>query len=180
MQYTHVEHGFAPIYNSESKILILGSMPSVQSRKNGFYYGNLQNRFWRVLAALLSCPVPDTVEEKTSMLLEHRIALWDVISSCDIAGSSDASIKNVIPADLQSVLNESDYLGNLCQRQNSRENIPQIPAACDGQGYSASSVNQRRQRVMEPTAPYITLERAYQYGLSMLSAFLTASSRSIS
>lgn len=108
MQYTHVEHGFAPIYNSESKILILGSMPSVQSRKNGFYYGNRQNRFWRVLAALLSCPVPDTVEEKTAMLLEHRIALWDVISSCDIAGSSDASIKNVIPADLQSVLNESD------------------------------------------------------------------------
>lgn len=96
--YQHISHGFDPVFNERSTILVLGSFPSVLSRKNDFYYGNPQNRFWRVLAALAKAPVPETTSEKKEMLLSCGIALWDVIQECDIKGSSDASIKNVIPA----------------------------------------------------------------------------------
>ena len=99
-EYEHIRHTFAPVYDERSKILILGSLPSVKSREQGFYYGHPQNRFWRVMAAVFSCQVPGTIEEKKKMLLEHRVALWDVIESCDIIGSSDSSIKNVVPADI--------------------------------------------------------------------------------
>lgn len=98
--YTHIEHGFEPVFDARSRTLVLGSFPSVLSRANEFYYGNPQNRFWRVMAACLSEPVPTTIAEKRTMLLTHGIALWDVIESCDIKGSSDASIKNVVPADI--------------------------------------------------------------------------------
>lgn len=98
--YTHIEHGFEPVFDVRSRTLVLGSFPSVLSRANEFYYGNPQNRFWRVMAACLSEPVPTTIAEKRTMLLAHGIALWDVIESCDIKGSSDASIKNVVPADI--------------------------------------------------------------------------------
>lgn len=98
--YTHIEHGFEPVFDAHSHTLVLGSFPSVLSRANDFYYGNPQNRFWRVMAACLSEPVPTTIPEKRTMLLAHGIALWDVIESCDIKGSSDASIKNVVPADI--------------------------------------------------------------------------------
>ncbi|MDD3337316.1 MAG: DNA-deoxyinosine glycosylase [Lachnospiraceae bacterium] len=97
-------HEFQPIYNAKSKILILGTFPSVKSREQHFYYGHPQNRFWKVLAAICECAVPQTIEEKKQMLLEHGIAIWDVIASCDIVGSSDSSIKNVIPADLSVIL----------------------------------------------------------------------------
>ena len=97
MEYTHVKHTFSPVYNEESRILILGSFPSVKSREQQFYYGHPQNRFWKVLATLLKESVPHTIEEKKAMLLARRIALWDVIQSCDIKGSSDSSIKNVQP-----------------------------------------------------------------------------------
>ena len=103
-EYRHVCHTFQPVYDERSKILILGSLPSVKSREQGFYYGHPQNRFWRVLAEVLSCRKPETIEEKKKMLLEHHIALWDVIESCDIIGSSDSSIKNVVPADIESIL----------------------------------------------------------------------------
>lgn len=98
--YTHIEHGFEPVFDARSRTLVLGSFPSVLSRANEFYYGNPQNRFWRVMATCLSEPVPTTIAEKRTMLLAHGIALWDVIESCDIKGSSDASIKNVVPADI--------------------------------------------------------------------------------
>lgn len=98
--YTHIEHGFEPVFDARSRTLVLGSFPSVLSRANEFYYGNPQNRFWRVMAVCLSEPVPATIAEKRTMLLAHGIALWDVIESCDIKGSSDASIKNVVPADI--------------------------------------------------------------------------------
>ena len=106
-QYEHICHTFQPVYDGASRILILGSLPSVKSRETGFYYGHPQNRFWRVLAEVLCCPVPTTIEEKKSMLLAHHIAVWDVIESCDIVGSNDSSIKNVVPADIGMVLGET-------------------------------------------------------------------------
>lgn len=106
-EYEHIRHTFEPVCNEKSKILILGSLPSVKSREQGFYYGHPQNRFWRVLAAVLSCPVPITISEKKEMLLKHRIAVWDVIESCDIMGSSDSSIKNVVPADIGALLHRT-------------------------------------------------------------------------
>ena len=106
-EYQHICHTFSPVYDEHSKILILGSLPSVKSREAGFYYGHPQNRFWKVLAAVLSCPVSVSIQEKKEMLLEHRIALWDVIESCDIVGSSDSSIKNVVPADVGMLLEKA-------------------------------------------------------------------------
>lgn len=103
-EYQTIVHPFPPVFDSESSILILGTLPSVQSRENEFYYGHPRNRFWFVLSRLFSAPVPQTVEEKTALLLQHRIALWDVIYCCDIIGSSDSSIRNVVPTDLQPLL----------------------------------------------------------------------------
>lgn len=102
--YQHIKHTFEPVCDEHSEILILGSLPSVKSREQGFYYGHPRNRFWKVLAALFGCAEPVSVEEKKNMLLAHRVAIWDVIDSCDICGSSDSSIRNVIPADISRVL----------------------------------------------------------------------------
>lgn len=99
-----IVHPIQPVYNKYSRILILGSFPSVKSREEGFFYGHPQNRFWRVLAAVFQEQVPRTIEEKRVFLLQNRIAVWDVIASCDIEGSSDSSIKNVVPNDLEQIL----------------------------------------------------------------------------
>ena len=106
-EYQHVTHTFEPVFNEESKVLILGSFPSVKSRENNFYYGQPQNRFWKVLARLYKEEVPQTIEEKKLFLLEHHIALWDVIESCTIIGSSDTSIKDVVINDFSKVLENS-------------------------------------------------------------------------
>ena len=108
MEYEHIVHSFEPVYDKDSEILILGTLPSVKSRENNFYYGHKQNRFWKVLATLLKEPVPETIEEKKAMLLAHRVALWDVIQSCDIKGSSDSSIKNVQPTDIGMILEKTN------------------------------------------------------------------------
>ncbi|MGN0635442.1 MAG: DNA-deoxyinosine glycosylase [Acutalibacteraceae bacterium] len=108
MEYTHIVHGFPPVFDEHSRILILGSLPSVLSRKNQFYYGHPQNRFWKVLAHLWDAPLPQSIEEKKAFLLSNGIALWDVVAKCDIAGSSDASIRNVIPTDLPRILDTCD------------------------------------------------------------------------
>ena len=108
MEYEHIVHSFEPVYDKDSEILILGTLPSVKSRENNFYYGHKQNRFWKVLATLLKEPIPETIEEKKAMLLVHRIALWDVIQSCDIKGSSDSSIKNVLPTDIGMILEKTN------------------------------------------------------------------------
>ena len=105
--YTHVSHDFEPVFDENSKVLILGTFPSVKSRENQFYYGHPQNRFWKVNAGLTESEVPQTIEEKKKLLLEHGIAIWDVIESCDIIGSSDSSIKNVVPADIERVVANS-------------------------------------------------------------------------
>ena len=102
-----IVHPIPPFYNGDSEILILGSFPSVKSRETGFFYGHPQNRFWKVLAALTREEVPQTIEEKKALLLRNRIALWDVIGSCEIEGSSDASIRNVVPNDLRFVLDHA-------------------------------------------------------------------------
>lgn len=99
-----VEHTFAPVCDRASRILILGTFPSVKSRENAFYYGHPQNRFWKVMAGVTGEAVPDTIEEKTALLLSHGIALWDVIRSCRINGSSDSSIRDVVPNDMDRVL----------------------------------------------------------------------------
>lgn len=100
-------HPFPPLYDENSEILILGSFPSVKSREEMFFYGHPQNRFWRVIAAVTESKVPENISEKRELLLKNRIALWDVISSCEITGSSDSSIKNVIPNDLSEILKNS-------------------------------------------------------------------------
>lgn len=101
-------HEIAPVFDEHSKIMILGSFPSVKSREGKFFYHHPQNRFWKVLAGILECDVPGTVEEKKQMLLKNGIAVWDVIASCEIEGSSDNSIKNVIPNDLTRILTCAD------------------------------------------------------------------------
>ena len=104
----HVEHGFGPVYDKESRILILGSFPSVKSREQAFYYGHPQNRFWKVLAALADTEVPQTIEEKKGWLYLHHVAVYDVIEACDIEGSSDSSIRNVTPADIRTIITQSN------------------------------------------------------------------------
>ena len=99
-----VNHPFPPLYDENSKILILGSFPSVKSREQNFFYGHPQNRFWKVVATVLEKEIPTTIEEKREFLLSSNIALWDVIASCEITGSSDSSIKNVVANDLTEIL----------------------------------------------------------------------------
>ena len=101
-------HPIPPIYRYDSKILILGSFPSVKSREVGFFYGHPRNRFWKILSAVLDAPCPISVEEKKAMLINNCIALWDVIASCKITGSSDSAIKNVLPNDIPKILRVSD------------------------------------------------------------------------
>ncbi len=106
-EYQHVCHEFPPEWDAESRILILGSFPSVKSREEQFYYGHPQNRFWKVLAAVYAQEVPNTIEGKKGFLHRNHIALWDVIESCDIIGSADSSIKNAVPADVASLLQKA-------------------------------------------------------------------------
>lgn len=105
MTSTHVIHEIEPVYNKNSRVLLLGTIPSPKSRETDFFYGHPQNRFWKVLALLFDEPTPETIEEKRDLCLRHHIALWDVVSSCDIEGASDASIKNAKPNDLAQILN---------------------------------------------------------------------------
>ena len=103
-----VIHPIKPVYDKNSKILILGSFPSVKSREEGFFYGHKQNRFWKVISGIFEEGEPATIEEKKALLLRNKIALWDVIKSCDIVGSSDSSITNVVPNDLSIILSTAD------------------------------------------------------------------------
>lgn len=103
-------HNIPPVYDKNSKILILGSFPSVKSREAQFFYGHPQNRFWKVLSAVLGCECPVTTEEKKAMLLSHNIAVWDVIGSCEITGSSDASIRAVVPNDIAGLVAKTSII----------------------------------------------------------------------
>ncbi len=99
-----VSHTFNPVYDENSQVLILGTIPSPKSREHGFYYGHPQNRFWRIISDVLGEPLPNTIDEKKSLLLTHHIALWDVLASCDIAGAKDSSIKNAVANDFGEIL----------------------------------------------------------------------------
>ena len=99
-----VKHPIEPLYDEHSEVLILGSFPSVRSREQGFFYGHPQNRFWRVVAEVCGCAVPESIEQKKDFLLSNKIALWDVLASCEIKGSSDSSIKNAEPNDITEIL----------------------------------------------------------------------------
>lgn len=103
----HVTHEFPALFAPDSKILILGSIPSPKSRETAFYYGHPQNRFWKVMAAILKEPVPVSIEEKQEMMFRHQIALWDVLAECDIAGASDTSIKNPVPNDMNWIIRQT-------------------------------------------------------------------------
>ena len=129
--YQHISHGFDPVFDERSRILVLGSFPSVLSRANAFYYGNPQNRFWRVIAHSLGKPVPpnegeplppdggaasleESIAAKKALLLESGIALWDAIEECDIKESSDASIKNVVPAHIERITETARIEAVIC------------------------------------------------------------------
>lgn len=103
-----IVHPISPIYNEYSEVLILGSFPSVKSREEGFFYGHPQNRFWKVMAGICNAPVPESIDEKTKLILDNHFALWDVIHSCEITGSADSTIKNVQPNDLSEILEKAN------------------------------------------------------------------------
>lgn len=108
MKSERIIHAFDPVFDSESRILILGTMPSPKSRELGFYYSHPRNRFWPVLAKIFGEDVPEKPEKKADFCLRHKIALWDVLRECDIEGASDSSIKNAVPNDLSVILNSTD------------------------------------------------------------------------
>ena len=119
-----ITHPFPPLYDKESRVLILGSFPSVKSREARFFYGHPQNRFWPLMARLLAdehaaYEIPKTIEEKTALMREHHIALWDTIASCDITGSSDSSITNVVANDMRPILETADIRQIYCNGKTS-------------------------------------------------------------
>ena len=109
-----IDHPIPPLYGPDSQQLILGSFPSVKSREARFFYGHPQNRFWKILAALCGEDVPKSIEEKTRLVLDHGFALWDVIASCEIVGSSDSSITNAVANDLRPILEGSRVTQIFC------------------------------------------------------------------
>ena len=101
---THVVHDIPPVYDETSRVLILGSFPSIKSREGHFFYNHPQNRFWKVIAGVFRQPVPENIKQKKLMLLKCHVAVWDVIAQCDIEGSSDSSIKNAVANDIEPIL----------------------------------------------------------------------------
>jgi len=116
-----LHHPFGPLYDENSRVLILGSFPSVKSREQNFFYGHPQNRFWKVVAAVFGQPVPQTVEEKKLLILDNGLALWDSIASCEITGSSDASIRNARANDIGIILNSCSIERIYCNGRKSHE-----------------------------------------------------------
>lgn len=112
-------HTIEPVYDKNSKILILGSFPSVKSRETGFFYGHKQNRFWKVVSAVFEEPVPETIPQKREFLIRCGIAVWDVIRSCDIKGSGDVTIKNAVANDISPILCTSEIKRIFCNGQTS-------------------------------------------------------------
>ncbi|MDE7399428.1 MAG: DNA-deoxyinosine glycosylase, partial [Oscillospiraceae bacterium] len=106
-EYERVFHELEPVFDERSQVLILGTMPSPKSREAGFYYMHPQNRFWKMLSAVLGEPLPPTAAERRDMCLLHNIALWDVLAGCDIDGAADSSIRNAVPNDIGGLLSKS-------------------------------------------------------------------------
>lgn len=114
-----VVHPFEAVYNNDSKILILGSFPSVKSREINFYYGHPQNRFWKILENIYNEKIDNNIERKKEFLLRNNIALWDTIKSCEITGSSDSSIKNAIPNDIENLIHTTNIKAIFCNGNTS-------------------------------------------------------------
>lgn len=133
-----VTHPFSPIYNKDSRILILGSFPSVKSREINFYYGHPQNRFWKILENIYNEKIDNNIEQKKEFLLKNNIALWDVIKNCEIEGSSDSSIKNAVPNDIEVLINKTNIKIICCNGNTSyklfmkyfKNKITTIPVIC--------------------------------------------------
>ena len=102
-----VTHLFEPVFNHESRVLILGTMPSPKSRELGFYYGHPRNRFWHVMADIFKEPYPETTQEKIAFCHRNHVAVWDVLKSCEISGADDNSIKNPVPNDMNEILSQA-------------------------------------------------------------------------
>ena len=120
-EYVNINHTFEPVYDKNTRILILGTFPSVKSREYGFYYGHPQNRFWRVLSGITDSQLPVSIQEKKEFLLSHHIGIWDVIKSCTIKGSDDSSIKNVVVNDLNKIIDTCDIKQIFCNGGKSFE-----------------------------------------------------------
>ena len=116
-----LQHPFGPLFNEDSRVLILGSFPSVKSREQNFFYGHPQNRFWKVIAAVNGQPVPQSIEDKKKLILTNGLALWDSIASCEIIGSSDASIKNARANDISIILDNCSIERIYCNGRKSHE-----------------------------------------------------------
>ena len=116
-----LNHPFGPLYDENSRVLILGSFPSVKSREQNFFYGHPQNRFWKVIAAVFDQPVPQTIEEKKGLILGSGLALWDSIASCEITGSSDSSIRNARANDIGIILDNCNIERIYCNGRKSHE-----------------------------------------------------------
>ncbi|MBE6612854.1 MAG: DNA-deoxyinosine glycosylase [Ruminococcaceae bacterium] len=129
-----VIHPFAPVYDDRSRILILGSFPSVKSREMGFYYGHPRNRFWPLMAELYHEDCPMSIDERRAFLLRNHIALWDVLASCEIDGSSDASIKNEVPCDILTLLASTKIETIFCSGKTAHrlfcKHFPELSAVC--------------------------------------------------
>ena len=106
--WEHVVHSFVPVFDAHSRVLVLGTLPSVKSREAAFYYGHPRNRFWAVLAAVFDAPVPQSTDEKKALLLSSGVALWDVVGQCDIRRSADSTIRNAVPNDVRPILAGAD------------------------------------------------------------------------
>ena len=116
-----LHHPFGPLYDVNSRVLILGSFPSARSREQNFFYGHPQNRFWKVVAAVFEHAVPQTIEEKKLLILKNGLALWDSIASCEITGSSDASIRNARANDINIILDNCSIERIYCNGRKSHE-----------------------------------------------------------
>ncbi len=130
-----IVHPIDAVFDKNSEIVILGSFPSVKSREYGFFYGHPQNRFWRVIARICGEDTPQSIEDKKAFLLRNHIALWDVIESCEITGSADSSIKNVVPNELNKILTTADIKavftnGKTAQRLYEKYNKCGFEAVC--------------------------------------------------
>ncbi len=118
---TRLNHPFGPLYDENSRVLILGSFPSVKSREQNFFYGHPQNRFWKVVSAVFEQPLPLTIEEKKQLILGSGLALWDSIASCEITGSSDSSIRNAQANDIRVILDNCNIERIYCNGRKSHE-----------------------------------------------------------
>ena len=167
-------HNIEPVFNKESKILILGSFPSVKSRKQQFFYGHPQNRFWKVISSITNEELPTTIDEKKNLLLRNHIAVWDVIKSCDIIGSSDSSISNVRANDIYRILNvaniksiyaNGDKSYSLFRKYFKELDIIKLPSTSPANAqYSLERLIEEWKIIMYGTKPLLCKERGTTEG----------------